>query len=116
MFQNANVLFKTKFVNGQSAVNRIAGHSSAVDMEAQEAAAVAHVTRDQLRLQSSVGDGSNNQRQQTEQHEVDDDASDDDHSTAALLLSPTPVQKSRKRSAPSGTASNRGKKRTRLDL
>lgn len=116
MFQNANVLFKTKFVNGQSAVNRIAGHSSAVDMEAQEAAAVAHVTRDQLRLQSSVGDGSNNQRQQTEQHEVDDDASDDDHSTAALLLSPTPVQKSRKRSAPGGTASNRGKKRTRLDL
>jgi len=33
MFQNANVLFKTKFVNGSSTVARVANHRSVVDEE-----------------------------------------------------------------------------------
>lgn len=94
MFQNANVLFKTKFVNGQSTVHRIAGHSSAVDMEPERRESVPSV--------------------ETQVNTENETQEDDDSHSAALLLSPTPVQKSRKRSAPAA-ASNRGKKRTRLE-
>ncbi|KAL9650452.1 hypothetical protein ABK040_004676 [Willaertia magna] len=36
MFQNANALFKTKFVNGSSAVSRVTNHRSVVDTEREE--------------------------------------------------------------------------------
>ncbi|EFC38631.1 structural maintenance of chromosome 2 [Naegleria gruberi] len=38
MFQNANVLFKTKFVNGSSTVARVTNHTSAVEEEETSAA------------------------------------------------------------------------------
>jgi len=36
MFQNANVLFRTKFINGQSTVARIASHKSAITLEQED--------------------------------------------------------------------------------